>query len=172
MSAAATRAADPIRPSAAERIQAVGRLLFHEARLIDLGRYEEWLALYADDARYWIPSRPEAEDPSREVSIAYDDKRRMTERIARLRSGQAYAQLPASRTCHVLGCVQLLADDGERVTVTASMTVAEIRRERQSLHAAWCVWELAQDGDELRIASKRIDLIASEVPLGNLSFIL
>ena len=29
----------------------------HEARLIDEGRYDEWLALFADDGRYWVPLR-------------------------------------------------------------------------------------------------------------------
>ena len=27
----------------------------HEARLLDERRHDEWLALFADDGRYWVP---------------------------------------------------------------------------------------------------------------------
>jgi 3-phenylpropionate/cinnamic acid dioxygenase small subunit len=35
--------------------QAVIDFLHEEARLADEGRYAEWLALWTDDAVYWVP---------------------------------------------------------------------------------------------------------------------
>ena len=31
------------------------QFLYHEARLLDEQRYEEWLELFSDDATYWVP---------------------------------------------------------------------------------------------------------------------
>jgi 3-phenylpropionate/cinnamic acid dioxygenase small subunit len=37
--------------------QQVEEFLYHEAELLDERRYEDWLALLADDVRYWVPMR-------------------------------------------------------------------------------------------------------------------
>ena len=31
------------------------RFLFHEARLLDERRFDDWLALFAPDGWYWVP---------------------------------------------------------------------------------------------------------------------
>ena len=33
----------------------VEQFLYHEARLLDEQRLEEWLELFTDDATYWVP---------------------------------------------------------------------------------------------------------------------
>src|SRR6266851_10256309 len=78
-------------------------LLFREARLIDTGQFDEWLELFASDGLYWVPHVRGGGDPRHEVSLAFDDRRRLEDRLARLRTGVAYAQIPPSRTCHLLG---------------------------------------------------------------------
>ena len=42
--------------------------LYHEAHLMDENRYEEWLALWTEDCRYWIPSNADEIDPSHSTS--------------------------------------------------------------------------------------------------------
>jgi 3-phenylpropionate/cinnamic acid dioxygenase small subunit len=37
--------------------QEIEEFLYHEAELLDERRYEDWLALIADDIRYWMPMR-------------------------------------------------------------------------------------------------------------------
>ena len=37
--------------------QDVAEFLYREAEILDERRYEEWLALLADDIRYWMPMR-------------------------------------------------------------------------------------------------------------------
>jgi hypothetical protein len=57
------------------------RLLEREARLLDQLRYEDWLAMYAAECIYWVPSTPNAGDPRREISVMFDDRRRLEDRI-------------------------------------------------------------------------------------------
>src|SRR5262245_20552433 len=73
-----------------------------EARLLDGLRFDEWLALYAPECLYWVPASPEAGDPRREVSISFDDRRRMEDRVYRLRTGYAWSQAPKSRTVRMV----------------------------------------------------------------------
>ena len=74
------------------------RLLEREARLLDQLRYDDWLAMYASECVYWVPSTPNAGDPRREIAIMFDDRRRLEDRIYRMRTGFAWSQAPASRT--------------------------------------------------------------------------
>ena len=39
------------------------QFLYHEARLLDLQRYEEWLELFTPDASYWVPLEQGQRDP-------------------------------------------------------------------------------------------------------------
>jgi benzoate/toluate 1,2-dioxygenase beta subunit len=150
----------------------VERLLFLEADLLDQRRHREWLDLYTDDALYWIPIREGDTDPLRQVSLVYDDRRALEERVTRLESGQAYAQIPASRTRHLIGSLQVLSSGDGAWAAKGSIAVFEVRRGQKIVYAGACAWDVRDVDGELRIASKRIDLVESELPLGNLSTIL
>jgi hypothetical protein len=43
------------------------------------------------NAFYWVPATPQGGDPRREVAILFDDRRRMEDRIYRLRTGYAWS---------------------------------------------------------------------------------
>ena len=59
--------------------------IYHEARLLDEKRLEEWYELYTDDAYYWIPVTPGQPDGVNHVSLLYEDKLLLNLRIVRLR---------------------------------------------------------------------------------------
>ena len=46
----------------------IERFLYYEARLLDQGRFHEWLELFTDDMRYWMPIRVRRATSSRGVS--------------------------------------------------------------------------------------------------------
>ena len=69
-------------------------LLEQEARLLDQLRFDEWLALFAAECIYWVPATTTGGDPRREVAISFDDRRRLEDRIYRLRTGYAWSQAP------------------------------------------------------------------------------
>src|SRR5262245_64398492 len=66
--------------------------LIHEARLLDDGRFDEWLALFTADARYWVPSEPNQKSPLDTVSLMYDDRRLLETRVRTLASPSISSQ--------------------------------------------------------------------------------
>jgi 3-phenylpropionate/cinnamic acid dioxygenase small subunit len=81
--------------------------LVHEARLLDEARFDEWLALFTDDAFYWVPSEPNQTSPHDTVSLIYDDRRLLETRVRRLASPRIYSQEPPSRTSRMIGNVRI-----------------------------------------------------------------
>src|SRR5262249_33075886 len=81
-------------PSVAECEQ----FLVYEARLLDEGRFDEWLELFAADAWYWVPSEPNQANPRDIVSLIYDDRRLLETRVRRLASPRIHSQEPPSPT--------------------------------------------------------------------------
>lgn len=145
--------------------------LYHEAALLDERRFEDWLELYTEDAIYWIPQGDEP-DPSRTVSIAYDDRRRLRERVLRLASGFAYSQDPPSRTCHVVGNPRVRTGGNGEVELSSNLIVAEVRRATQNLYAGRVEHLLVPTDDAFKIKRKVIWLLNSDVPLGNVTFLI
>jgi 3-phenylpropionate/cinnamic acid dioxygenase small subunit len=155
----------------ASAVRAVEEFLYHEADLLDSRRYEEWLGLYTDDAIYWIPQGDEP-DPVHHVSIAYDDHRRLHERVLRLASGFAFSQDPPSRTCHVVGNVRVAGDVDGDLDVRSNLVVAEMRRGVQSVYAGQVTHQLVPTGGSFMVRRKTVRLINSDVPLSNLTFLI
>jgi len=97
--------------------QDVAEFLYREAERLDERRYEEWLALLADDIRYWMPMRrnvkfgEEAREFTREATdIAWFDegKDTLTRRVQQILTGVHWAEEPLSRICHMVSNVQIL----------------------------------------------------------------
>jgi 3-phenylpropionate/cinnamic acid dioxygenase small subunit len=80
-----------------------------ESVLLDDRRFEEWVELFSDDVRYWMPTRSvryerdidhELSRPD-EVALFDESKDQLGERVVRIRSGMAWAEDPPSRTRHL-----------------------------------------------------------------------
>ena len=143
----------------------IEQFLYHEAWLLDHGRLDEWLALYTDDATYWIPLEATQADPLSTSSIVYDDRRLLEVRVRQFRHPRAHARLPAPRTVHQVGNVRLLENDGRDVRAGSTLVLVEYRRERQRLWSAIVEHRLRRTAEGLRIAAKRVDLVNSEAEL-------
>ncbi len=140
--------------------------LYHEARLLDERRFEDWLALFATDCRYVVPGGG-VEAPDSGVPILDDDRPTLEDRIARLRSPATHAQSPPSRTVHLVTNVEV---DGTHIH--SALLVHEARAGQVRAFAARCLHVLRQEGDRWRIAEKRVRLVNSDHPLYNLTFLL
>ena len=151
--------------------ESVESFLYREARLMDAHRYEEWLALFDDDAIYWIPSNRDDVDPSREVSIAYGNREHLSLQVARLASGRAYTQDPPARLCRVVSNVEI-EPEGEEVVVRSVFHLQVVRAGRDRTIAARAVHRLRSRDGEIRIASKKVELAANDEVLGDLTFLL
>src|SRR5499425_3218868 len=86
----------------------IEQFLYREAWLLDHGRLDEWLALFTDDATYWIPLQANQADPLTTSSIVYDDRRLLEVRVRQFQHPRAHARVPAPRTVHQVGNVQVL----------------------------------------------------------------
>jgi len=144
-----------------ETIRAVEEFLFHEARLLDEGRYLDWLDLFTEDAWYWVPIEPGQQSPHDTVSIIYDDRKLLETRVRRLLNPNIHAQTPPSRASRLVGNVVVEAPSGAAGGPVASsrLQMVEFRRDRQRLFAAGVRHELLPVGDSFRIAWKRVDLV-------------
>ena len=164
------------RPRALTR-QDVEDFLYLEAALLDEGRLDEWLALFTDDGRYRLPIA--SGDDELEPALVDDDRDRLAERVFRLTSTQAHAQLPPSRTVHDVHNVALEELSEDEVVVRCNLTVHELRvggpeqvglgRLRVLPARAAYVLRL---GPPLRIRSKTVYLLERELPLQNIAFIV
>lgn len=92
--------------------EAAQNLLFEEGNALDERRWEDWLALYTEDAHYWVPARKSetetTSDPDAELSMIYYESRAgLEDRVWRLKSGLSVASNPLRRTVHMLSHIQL-----------------------------------------------------------------
>ncbi|HZO80114.1 MAG TPA: aromatic-ring-hydroxylating dioxygenase subunit beta [Candidatus Binataceae bacterium] len=151
----------------------VENFLYREARLMDDNAYDEWLALWAPDALYyWVPCNSDDSDPERQVSAIYDDRRRLEDRITRLRDGPIYAQEPKSRMRRVISNIEIEeAANGEIVT-HSNFVLAELRHGKQDIFAGRAIHRLRRDGDSFRIVSKKVLLVNNDEPIDNLTFLI
>ncbi|MDH6590757.1 hypothetical protein M2165_000646 [Variovorax sp. TBS-050B] len=86
----------------------------HEAALLDGRRFDEWLALFAEDGRYWVPLLGAAQaDPFSHNSLAFEDRLLLQLRVERLKNPRAHSQHPMSHCQHVLQASRIEQEEGE-----------------------------------------------------------
>lgn len=150
------------------------QFLYREARLLDQGKLDEWLALFTSDAVYWLPAGGDDIDPTRHVSIIYDDRAAMGRRVARLKSGHAHAQDPPSRTHRVITNVEVTSPphgDGA-AEVTCMMALFELRRHKQNIHSARCTFRLRRESGQWQIALKKVSLLKNNEALEAIPYLV
>jgi len=152
----------------------IRKFIHHEARLIDERRFDEWLALFADDARYWIPSKPGQTDAKAVPSIIYEDRALLTIRVSRLTHPRAYAALPTPRTMHVVGNLEIRDHDvaTDQFRVSSNLLVVEHQEATMQTFAGHCEHILRRSDDGFIIALKRIDLIDCDAVHGIITALL
>ena len=98
-------------------VQDIADFLYREAELLDERRYDEWLALLADDLRYWMPMRRNVKygEEQREFTregqdIAWFDegKDTLVRRVKQIQTGIHWAEEPVSRISHLVTNVQIV----------------------------------------------------------------
>jgi 3-phenylpropionate/cinnamic acid dioxygenase small subunit len=150
----------------------IENFLYREARLMDENAYDDWFALWTDDALYWIPANADDIDPQRHVSIVYEDKARLEDRIERLKSGAAYAQDPKSRMRRVISNIEIEEGAQGEVIVYANFNLTELRRSQQRTFAGRTVHKLRPEGSSFKIAYKKVLLVNNDEVISNLTFLV
>ena len=149
------------------------RLVEREARLLDQLRYDDWLAMYAAECVYWVPSTPHAGDPRREIAVMFDDRRRLEDRIYRLRTGFAWSQAPQSRTVRLISNVEVFAavrDDSRMLR--SNFLISEFWGDETRVLTGWTGHRVVRDGTQWKIQAKQVNLIDCDQCIRNPSIIL
>jgi 3-phenylpropionate/cinnamic acid dioxygenase small subunit len=145
--------------------------VYREARLIDERRFQEWLDLFAEDGRYWLPMRRDQTDPVAEQSITYEDKPLLLKaRVLRLAAGKAYSDSPPVLCQHVLQApeVEELDHAANRYRTRTAFIYAEFRQGEQLVLAGTARHTLRLDAGALRIVEKRVDLLNAGAPMATI----
>jgi benzoate/toluate 1,2-dioxygenase beta subunit len=148
------------------------QFLFHEARLLDERRFDEWLALYDADAEYWVPYSWEQQSPRDHVSLFYETVTLLRMRVDRLERELSPLDTPKARVNHMLSNVTVQPGEDDGLTARAYLLFVECRREEQRWFAGRSTWRLRSAGEEFRIAAKRIDLLNADQDGGHLRFVI
>ncbi len=150
----------------------VERLIFREAYLLDTRRFDDWLALYRDDAEFlipaWVNETTLATDPNAELFLIYfRDKSGLDDRVYRINTRDSYASTPMPRSCHVIGNVLVLAETDGRIEATCSWTVHQYAdRKGPRSHGGRYDYTLAREPDGgLKIARKHITFLNDRVDI-------
>lgn len=146
-------------------------LLYREAALLDEGAWDEWLALYTEDAVFWMPAwRDEltpTEDPNSQLSLIYYEGRRgLEDRVVRARSGQSVASHPRPRCVHMISNVRLVESKADSAEVASNFAVFlhDVRAERTHTFFGRYRHTFRHEEGAWRIARKHILLLNDTIP--------
>jgi 3-phenylpropionate/cinnamic acid dioxygenase small subunit len=148
--------------------------VYHEARLLDELRYDEWLALFAEDGHYWMPAEWQQTDPKLQASLMYEDLLLLRIRVERLSGARTFSQKPKSRSQHLLQAPQIdeINPDENRYRTWTSFHYAETRRDEWTMHVGWVRHELRLTDGALKIVLKRVDLVNFDAAFGNIQLFM
>jgi 3-phenylpropionate/cinnamic acid dioxygenase small subunit len=155
----------------------VAQFLFKEARLADESRYDDWEALWTDDALYWVPAGGADIDPVSHVSVIYDNRNRISTRIKQVKTGKRYAQAPPSNLRRIVGNIELLggrasAAGGTDLEVGANFLAYESRARGNQVWGGRVTYRLRKADGEIRLAYKKVVLVDNDQPIPTLGFLI
>lgn len=156
----------------------VERFYYDEAALLDAHQYDDWLALFADDATYFMPLRRtrmlrelefEFTQPG-EMAFFNDTKDLLAGRVAKLNTGRSWSEDPPSRTRRLITNIRIVSDDGHELVVESNFMLYRTR-----LNSEEDTWigsrrdTLRRSSDSLQIAARTVFLEQTVLLSRNLS---
>lgn len=131
-------------------------LLYLEADLLDRWQLDAWLALYTEDAHYFVPpSDVDGDTASPETSLFYiiDDRVRMEQRVIRLGKVGAHSEHPRSKVRHLVSNVRV-SRDGAIIRARSSFAVWRSKDITSDVFIGHYLHEIVERDGGLMIAKK------------------
>jgi benzoate/toluate 1,2-dioxygenase beta subunit len=148
-------------------------LLEREARFLDQHKYDDWLAMLTRECVYWAPARPGGGDPRTEIAMMFDDRRRLEDRVFRLRSEFAWSQAPASRTVRMISNVEVFEHgEKDRRMLRSNFIINEFWDNEIRQLVGWCGYDMQNMDGRWLIRAKQINLINCDRCIRNPSIFL
>ena len=115
---------------------------YAEAALLDDRRFDEWLALFAPDAHYWMPIRRtktnnelDQEFTAQGAMAFFDDDRMMlAARVKKLATGYSWSEDPPSRTRHLVTNLRIVRDEAGELGVNTNFHLYRTRLNSEEDH--------------------------------------
>jgi len=173
--------------SIAAALEAAMELMNEYAERIDSDRLEDWLDLFTEDVRYWMPMRKNVafddlatRETTGEDDIAWidDDKATLQKRVRQLMTGFHWSEEPVSRVSHVVTNLRLVEPihvltEGATATVKCRFIVYRNRLESETdLLVGRREDTVRRVGQHLRIARRKILIEQSVLMAKNLTVFL
>jgi dibenzofuran dioxygenase beta subunit len=137
--------------------------LYREAKMLDNNRFDEWLELFTEDARYWMPiteSREVGQERgpvAGEWALIEEDKRFLLKRNERLRTGLAHSEQPRSRTRRFVTNIVATENEDGTVGVESNLLVFQSRRGTSEQFFVGCRQDrVVRVEDDWKIAERMI----------------
>jgi 3-phenylpropionate/cinnamic acid dioxygenase small subunit len=156
---------------------------YFEAELLDDRRLREWLDLLADDVHYWMPIRQnllerpaDVNDELSKPGEAYyfnDTKKTLNVRVERFYKRNAWAEMPPSRTRHLISNIRIKQDSGLELEVHSNFLCYRSRMEKdQDIFVGTRHDLLRRDSSNFKIARRMIILDQASLAAKNISVFL
>jgi 3-phenylpropionate/cinnamic acid dioxygenase small subunit len=154
--------------------EALVNFVYHEARLLDEKRFDEWYELFAEDARYWMPLTRGQPNGETYTSLFYEDKLLLKVRIERLRHPNAFSQQQPSFCQHVLQAPGVEVSDvaANRYVLRTPFMYIETRLDHQLILAGvtWHYLTLVEGALLMRL--KKIELVNCDAAFPSIQLLL
>lgn len=160
------RAAAKANGATHDTLREVEQFLYRQAECLDEKRWEDFIALFADDGMYWMPAAPEQTTGDGVPSIFYEDRNLMTVRMKRVTHPHAWSQSPMWGTSHLVSNVAIEREDprtGE-LTVRSRFHMMEFRRDVSRHFAGTYRHQLVRENGSYRIKLQRVDMVNGQGP--------
>lgn len=167
-------AATPV-PVGSDRYSRVIEWLYREAAILDASNYSSWLDLLAEDLVYEMPIRQsvyqkDGDGFRNDFGFFAEDYASMKTRVLRLKTDQAWAEQPGSRTRHYVSNALVAENDKCEYEVTCAFLVM---RTRSDLPYDFFSGErrdvLRPEGEGFRLACRRVLVDQTVLKAYNLS---
>ena len=142
----------------------VRQFLYREARFLDDKEWENWLALYAPDAEFWMPSWDDDDqlvtDPQTEISLIwYGNKGGLEDRVFRIGTERSSAtSLPEPRTSHNITNVEILEQTATDCRLRFNWATYSYRYKTTDIYFGTSFYTLDVSGSEPLIKKKKVVL--------------
>jgi 3-phenylpropionate/cinnamic acid dioxygenase small subunit len=156
----------------------IEQFYYAEAALLDDRRFDDWLALFAEDAHYWMPIRRTvtSNELHREFTapgaMAFfdDDRMMLAARVKKLASGYSWSEDPPSRTRHLVTNLRIVREEAGELGVDTNFHLYRTRLNSEEDHWIGSRKDVLRRTPEgLRIVTRHIFLEQTVLLSRNLS---
>ncbi|WP_394237225.1 aromatic-ring-hydroxylating dioxygenase subunit beta [Niallia oryzisoli] len=160
-------------------LREVENFIYHEANLMDEGKYEEWGELFTEDSTYWIPSwmteSKTISNPTNELSLIYWNKNNINEYVQRLNSGDAHVMIPSPRTTRYITNILIEPLNETEFIVKSNWFLHDFRLQYnegvQQFFGGKMEHRVVRENGEFKISHKEVIVINDNINRGHLMII-